>query len=121
VILVDTSIWIDHLREGSRALTNLLNDGEVLCHPFIIGELSCGNLRQRREIIALLHALPPLDRASDDEVLFFIEKHRLFGKGLGLIDIHLLASCSMSSCQLWTKDKRLMKIAENLRIGTKEG
>ncbi|MCO5044890.1 MAG: PIN domain-containing protein [Verrucomicrobia bacterium] len=116
MILVDTSVWIDHLREGNRVLAKLLTDGDVLCHPFIIGEVACGHLRQRREIIALLHTLPSLDRVSDDEALFFIEKHRLYGKGIGLIDIHLLASCSIGSCQLWTKDKRLLRIADNMGI-----
>lgn len=121
MILVDTSIWIDHLREGCRVLAKFLNNGEVLCHPFIIGELACGNLRQRREIIALLQALPHLDRVPDDEVLYFIEKHRLFGKGLGFVDMHLLASCSMDTAQLWTKDRRLKKIAEDLGMGMHEG
>jgi len=120
MMLVDTSVWVDHLRDGSRVLAKLLNDGEVLCHPFIIGELSCGNLRQRRTIITLLQALPHLDRVSDDEILYFIEKHRLFGRGLGLVDIHLLASCSLSNCQLWTRDKRLMKISEDLGISAKD-
>lgn len=121
MILVDTSIWVDHLRAGCRTLAKLLHEGEVLCHPFIVGELSCGNLQQRREIISLLQALPHLDRVSDDEILYFIEKHRLYGKGLGLVDIHLLASCSVGACQLWTKDKRLMKIAEDLGMGAKAG
>ncbi|HMO51781.1 MAG TPA: type II toxin-antitoxin system VapC family toxin [Kiritimatiellia bacterium] len=116
MILVDTSVWIDHLREGNRTLAKLLTDGDVMCHPFIIGEVCCGHLRQRREIIALLHALPSLDRVSDDEVLYFIDKHRLSGRGIGLIDMHLLASCSIGGCQLWTMDKRLLKIAANMGL-----
>jgi len=121
MILVDTSVWIDHLRAGNQRLNDLLIAGEVVCHPMIIGELACGNLHRRKEIIALLHALPLIDRVSDDEVLFFIEKHRLYGKGLGLIDMYLVSACSIGSTQLWTLDQRLIKIADNLRVGIKQG
>ncbi len=118
MILVDTSVWIDHLRNGSDALGDLLNEGEVACHPLVIGELACGNLQQRKDILSLLHALPTIGRVSDDEVLFFIEKHRLYGRGLGLIDIHLLASCSVGHGRLWTLDNRLHKAATDIGIGT---
>ncbi len=116
MVLVDTSIWIDHLRSGNAKLTALLNDGEAAIHPFIIGELACGNLKNRKEIISLLHALPHIDKADDDEVLFFIEKHKLMGLGIGLIDIHLLASCKLGNSTILTKDKRLLDAANRLNL-----
>jgi predicted nucleic acid-binding protein len=116
MVLVDSSVWIDHLRSGHTKLTQLLHDGEAMIHPFIIGELACGNLKNRKEIISLLHALPHLKKAEDDEVLFFIEKHKLHGLGIGLIDLHLLASCKLSKVKLLTRDKRLKKAAEKLNL-----
>ncbi len=116
MVLVDTSIWIDHLNDGNKKLTALLNDGEAAIHPYVIGELACGNLKNRKEIISLLHALPHLDKASDDEVLFFIEKHKLMGLGVGLIDIHLLASCKLGKTRLLTKDKRLRAASRKLNV-----
>ncbi len=116
MVLVDTSIWIDHLRSGYAKLSTLLNDGEVATHPFIIGELACGNLKNRKEIISLLHALPHVDKADDDEVLFFIEKHKLMGLGIGLIDCHLLASCKLGNSCILTKDKRLRDAAGQLGL-----
>jgi predicted nucleic acid-binding protein len=116
MVLVDTSIWIDHLRSGNTKLTELLNDGEAAIHPFIIGELACGNRKNRKEIISLLHALPHIDKADDDEVLFFIEKHKLMGLGVGLIDLHLLASCKLGNVKLLTKDKRLREAADPLNL-----
>ena len=114
MILVDTSVWVDHLRNGNRRLSELLAAELVACHPLVIGELACGNLKQRTEILSLLHALPVLPRVSDDEILFFIEKHRLFGKGLGLTDLHLLASCRLAKCEMWTLDKGLQRAAAEL-------
>jgi predicted nucleic acid-binding protein len=119
--LVDTSVWIHHLREGNPALRDLLVRGEAACHPLIIGELACGHLKRRTEILALLHALPSGERADDDEVLHFIEKHRLFGCGLGLIDVHLLASCALGQDRLWTLDGRLRKAAGRLGLETDIG
>jgi predicted nucleic acid-binding protein len=116
MVLVDTSIWIDHLRSGNSKLTALLNDGKAVIHPFIIGELACGNLKNRKEIISLLHALPHVDKADDDEVLFFIEKHKLMGLGIGLVDLHLLASCKLDNTKLLTKDKRLCHAANCLGL-----
>ncbi|VGO19032.1 type II toxin-antitoxin system VapC family toxin [Pontiella sulfatireligans] len=116
MVLVDTSVWIDHLRSSNTTLTTLLNDGEAAIHPFIIGELACGNLKNRKEILSLLHALPHIDKADDDEILFFIEKHKLMGLGIGLIDIHLLASCKLGNAQLFTRDKRLRQAAEHLEV-----
>lgn len=118
MILADTSVWVDHLRTGNKRLANLLSSGEVACHPMVVGELACGNLRQRREIIPLLHALPVLDRVADDEILFFIERHRLAGKGLGLVDVHLLASCLLAGAGLWTLDKRLRQSSSHLGIAS---
>jgi predicted nucleic acid-binding protein len=116
VVLVDTSVWIDHFRRKSRQLTVLLDGEGVVLHPFILGELACGNLKNRKELIELLHALPFITKADDDEALFFIERHKLMGRGVGLIDMHLLASCKLNSCLLWTRDKRLKAIAEEMKI-----
>ena len=116
MVLVDTSVWIDHFRKQSKQLVSLLEEEEVVMHPFVLGELACGNLQNRREIIALLHAIPSVTQANDDEVLFFIERHALMGRGVGLIDLHLAASCHMDSCLLWTRDRRLKSIAEEMDI-----
>ena len=91
MVLVDTSIWVSYLRAGNSKLEQLLNDAEVACHPFVIGELACGNIKNRIEILSLLNALPKVNLLDNDEVLLFIERNNLIGKGLGLIDIHLLA------------------------------
>lgn len=112
--LVDTSVWVDHLRNGNDGLSDLLLKDEVVCHPVVIGELACGNLKQRTELLALLHALPTVERVSDDEILFFIEQHRLSGRGLGLVDVHILASCVISQTPLWTLDARLQQAAKEL-------
>lgn len=116
MILVDTSVWVSHLREGSFKLVNLLNDGDVLCHPFIIGELACGSIKNRKEILSLLSALPKANVVDDEEVLLFIEKNNLIGKELGLIDIHLLASAILSEASLWTLDTALKHEAHILDI-----
>ena len=117
MILVDTSIWIDHLRSGSRNLELLLNNNQVLLHPFVLGELACGNLDRRTEVLALLGNLPAAPVATEAEVLFFIEQHRLMGKGIGYIDVHLLASVLLAkSGSLLTRDKRLGKIAAELAL-----
>ena len=112
--LVDTSVWVDHLRNGNDALAELLLRDEVACHPMVIGELACGNLKRRKEILALLQALPTVECVSDDELLFFIGQHRLSGLGLGLVDVHLLASCAISHTSLWTLDSRLQRAADEL-------
>ena len=115
-VLVDTSIWIGHFRKADTALAGLLDDEQVLTHPFVVGELACGQIRHRNKIIELLAALPATTRAGDDEVLFLIDKHRLMGSGLGLIDVHLLASCLTDGCQLWTADRALAAAASQMRI-----
>jgi predicted nucleic acid-binding protein len=107
MILVDTSVWIDHLRNGNSRLEDLLVDGKVLCHPFVIGELACGNLAKREEILSLLTALPRAGMADNEEVLHLLESRRLYGRGLGWVDVHLLASALLTECGLWTFDKSL--------------
>ncbi len=114
MILVDTSVWIEHLRYGTAGLETVLDGGNVVCHPFIIGELACGNLKSRVEILTLLKNLPVAAVANDDEVLKFIEVHQLMGEGLGYIDIHLLMSTLLTGIPLWTFDKRLHKLATSL-------
>ena len=117
MILVDTSVWIDHLRKGDAHLIRALGANQVMMHPFIEGELACGNLRNRGEILALLSDLPRAIIASEEEVLFFIERHGLMGRGIGYIDAHLLAATSLEdSARLWTRDKRLLGIAQDLGL-----
>lgn len=118
MILADTSVWIDHLRSGDEKLASLLHDGLVLIHPFVVGELACGNLRDRESVLGLLQALPRATVATDTEVLFFIERHALMGQGIGYIDAHLLASASLSrTARLWTRDARLGKVAVEMGLG----
>jgi len=114
MILVDTSVWVDHFRKGNAKLAALLETNKVICHPYIIGELACGNLKNRAEILSLLQALPPAVPARDEEVLQFINQHRLMGKGLGYIDVHLLASARLTGATFWSLDKTLRNTAANL-------
>ena len=116
MVLVDTSVWVSHLRDGNADLEKLLNDGEVVCHPFIVGELACGNLKNRHEILTYLQSLPMTTLAEDEEVLKFIENNQLVGKGLGYIDIHLIASAVLTDVRLWTFDKTLDKITKKIGI-----
>jgi len=118
MVLVDTSVWVEHLRRGEAGLASLLEAAKVLCHPFIAGELACGHLRRRAEILGLLAALPSVGEATHDEVMHFVERHRLQGKGLGFIDMHLLASCALSKRSLWTLDARLARAAAQVGINT---
>ena len=120
MILVDISVWIDHLRHGDAELTTALEAGQVDMHPFVVGELACGNLRARAEILGLLHALPPIAVATDNEVLFFIEEHALMGRGIGYVDAHLLASARLGGAMLWTRDKRLHTTAAELGLAHAE-
>jgi predicted nucleic acid-binding protein len=115
MILVDSSIWVAHLRDGNVGLENLLIEGNVACHPFIIGELACGNIENREEVISLLQSLPMALQAEHDEVLQFIDNYRLMGTGLGYIDMHLLASANLTKILLWTLDKKLHKVS--LKLG----
>ena len=115
MILVDTSVWISHLRSEDRKLTTLLNRDQVLIHPMVLGELACGNLRSRKEVLSLLGGLPRVLVADHDEVLFFIERHELMGSGIGYVDAHLLASTALAqSARLWTHDLRLAQVASEL-------
>jgi len=107
LILVDTSVWVEHLRHGLARLATLLQEGEVLIHPWVIGELACGHLRNRREVLELLQGLPAAVLASDAEVLLLIERDQLMGRGIGYVDAHLLASARLSDCRLWSQDRRL--------------
>jgi len=107
MILVDTSLWVTHLRKGHPDLAALLEEGKVSIHPFIIGELACGNLRNRSEILSLLNSLPVSVVAQHEEIMTFIDRHRLMGKGLGYVNVHLLAATVLSDIQLWTEDKAL--------------
>jgi predicted nucleic acid-binding protein len=114
VTLVDTSVWVDHLRRGDEELRALLDRGEVLCHPFIIAELACGTIKNRTEILDLLRALPGVLVAEHDEVMHFLHVKRLYRRGLGWIDLHLLASSSLSKARLWTVDRPLKRAAQEL-------
>jgi predicted nucleic acid-binding protein len=111
MILVDTSVWIDHLRFRNRTLISLLEREEVLTHPFVIGELACGRLRNRQQILELIGRLPATRVADHDEVLAFVERQRLFGQGIGWVDAHLLASTLLSHATLFTLDRRLSSVA----------
>jgi predicted nucleic acid-binding protein len=116
MILVDTSVWIDHLRAGSERLKALLLDEQVLCHPFVVGELACGRLHRRMEILSMLKALPKARLLEHEEVLRFLEARRLYGRGIGWVDAHLLASTLLTRCSLWTLDKPLRKAAAALNV-----
>ena len=115
-MLVDTSVWIDHLRHGDSELAAALEAGQVDMHPFVVGELACGNLRARTEVMGLLQALPPIAVATDNEVLFFIDEHKLMGRGIGYVDAHLLTSARLGGAMLWTRDKRLHATAAELGL-----
>jgi predicted nucleic acid-binding protein len=112
MVLADTSIWIDHFRNGNGQLIELLDNGEVFCHPFIIGELACGHINNRQEIITALQSLPQSTFIEHDEIMIFIEKNQIMGKGLGYIDVAILASSLVTGIPLWTFDRKLNAIAK---------
>jgi predicted nucleic acid-binding protein len=117
VILVDTSIWADHFRSANEVLTDLLSKQQVMVHPFVIGEIAMGNLRDRANTLEALSLLPMAVRAEDDEVIALVESEQLYGTGIGLIDAHLLASARLTvGAFLWTKDKRLAQLADRLGV-----
>jgi predicted nucleic acid-binding protein len=116
MVLVDTSVWVLHLRGGKSGLEWLLDGARVACHPFIIGEIACGNLKNRAEILSLLQTLPVTKLAEHEEVMRFIEDHGLMGRGLGYIDVHLLASALLSGVPIWTLDKQLDAISAELGV-----
>jgi predicted nucleic acid-binding protein len=116
LILVDTSVWVDHLRRGDDQLIALLESAKVATHPFVIGEIACGSLANRPTVLALLRHLPMATTADSEEVLAYIDRHRLYGKGIGYVDVHLLAAVALTEgASLWTRDKRLRSAAESLR------
>lgn len=119
-MLVDTSVWVDHFRRGNAALAAHLERQEVACHPYVIGELACGNLARRDELLALLATLPGTPEARHAEVLAMIDAHRLMARGLGWIDVHLLASARLARTTLWTLDKRLAAVATELEVGAED-
>ena len=116
MVLIDTSVWIDHFRRGDELLTYLLEQSQVVLHPWVIGELACGNLAQREQTIGLLQNLCVQKIAQDNEVLFLIAQHGLFGLGIGYVDAQLLASCRLFGYTLLTRDKRLLAAAQNLGL-----
>jgi len=116
VVLVDTSVWVNHLRQGEPYLARLLIDAEVACHPFIIGELACGNMANRNEILNLLRSLPSAPAVNLDEYLYFVEQNQLHGSGIGFVDIHLLAAAKLAAVPMWTHDKKLYQAAAGLNL-----
>ena len=116
-ILVDTSVWIDHLRDKNEQLISLLKQSQVLMHPMIRGELACGCLHNRDQLLDLLKNLPQVPEATHAEALYCLERHELMGKGIGFIDLHLLASTFLTkNTLLWTRDRRLHKLAQSLSL-----
>lgn len=122
MILVDTSVWIDHFRSGDTELASLLQIGQVLAHPWVTGEIALGHLSRRSEILGLLHNLPQAKPATETEVLTLIDGHQLFGLGIGYIDAHLLAATMLTAgAQLWTRDKRLAAVATRHQLAFDNG
>ncbi len=116
MLLVDTSIWVDHLRAGEPDLREALERGRVAMHSWVLGELACGHLRQREVLLSLLAGLPKLTVATDQEVLYLIETSQLMGRGIGYVDVHLLAACLLNQARLWTRDQRLARVAAELDL-----
>ena len=121
MILADSSVWIDHLIVEDPHLVSMLDQQEILIHPMVIGELACGNMRDRADMMRLFRRLPKILAASHDEVLFLIEYHQMMGRGIGFIDAHLLASTAMTpSTRLWTNDRRLMVLSSELGVAYRQ-
>lgn len=117
MILVDTSVWADHLRQTDTAVQALLINSKIAMHPMVAGELACGYLHNRQELLLLWQCMPQAREASHHEVTYFIDQNELAGRGIGFIDFHLLVSCLLSAnTQLWTRDKRLLRVAQELQI-----
>ena len=115
MILVDTSVWVDHLRSSNQLLTELLEHNQVIMHQMVLGELACGNLQNRQQLLQLWQSLDSSQAVNHDEALYFIEQHGLMGKGIGYVDVNLLASVALvAGVKLWTQDKRLAQIAGEL-------
>ena len=117
MILVDTSVWIDHLRHGNETLESLLTQQRVCIHPMVIGELACGNLRNRDQLLGLWNHLPGVPEASHEEVMIYLARRRLADRGIGYIDLHLLASAKLQSgTRIWTGDRRLAEASDSLKL-----
>lgn len=116
MVLVDTSVWVDHLRVVSLPLVRLLKDAKVAVHPFVIGELACGRLARRHEVLSLLGKLPRVEPVSDAEALAFIDAHALAGSGIGWVDVHLLASARLARASFYSRDKALLRVATRLGL-----
>ena len=120
MILVDSSVWIDHMRKPLSALKHSLHGGGVLTHPLVIGELACGNLRQRQATLKMLRSLPKVAQCSHTEVDTLIESEKLMGRGIGIVDAHLLCAARLNSLSLWTRDRRLNAIAQEFSMAFQE-
>lgn len=119
MILIDTSVWVDHLRRREPRVVAALDGGGVLMHPFILGEVACGNLRHRARVLALMRDLPRAPVATEAEALDFIDRRRLMAQGIGYIDVHLLASVVLTgTARFWTRDRRLAIVADDLGLST---
>lgn len=116
MILVDSSVWIDHIHAPDPILLTLLAKGEVLAHPFVVGEIALGTIRTREAVIASLRSLPTARVATDEEVMHLIEQHRLYGTGIGYVDVHLLTAARLSNGTLWARDRRLRDAASRLGL-----
>ena len=116
MILVDSSVWIDHFRNENKLLSLQLLNGAVVMHEFILGELAIGNFKNHKTILSLLDSIPKLSKLTHDEFIFFLEKNSLQGKGVGFVEIHLLGSTKLAGIKIWTLDKRLLKLAANLNL-----
>lgn len=116
MILVDTSVWVEHLKIGDPDLVHLLNDGQVLGHPFVLAELALGGLRNRKDVMAAMAGLPQSVVATHEEVMTMIDSRRLWGRGVGFVDAHLLASAALSGARLWTRDRGLAAVAATLDL-----
>lgn len=116
MLLVDTSVWIDHLRSDDARLAKLLGEELVATHPFVIGELACGNLQNRRELLHLLEQLPQIEPIAHHEALALLDAHQLMGRGLGWVDIHLLGAAMVAGVRLWTRDRRLHQAGAELLV-----
>jgi len=115
MILVDTSVWIDHLRRGNDLFSEFLNQNRVATHPLVLGELSLGNISKRGTVLGLIRNLPVVKEATHEEVLMFIEENRMWSKGIGYFDAHILCASLIESIPLWTLDKRLEKVAKGIK------
>ena len=121
MILVDTSVWVDHLRTGNSMLVDNLRSGNVLCHPLIIAELALGTLKSRSQVLSLLDDLPKAPDVTVEEIRVLIENRKLYGRGIGVVDLHLLASCLLApGTSLWTGDRRLHAVAVEVGVPVAE-